>query len=91
MDSSTESQNQSTLKTMGYSIFLTLVAKDRVFKTFGHDVKNWPDNNFWAVISAARADIKFKDIPALMKTYGIGQLLEVPPEIVQEHQNETPD
>jgi hypothetical protein len=85
MESTTESPSRAV--EMLYGHFITLVAKDRVVKTFGIPVKDWPENNFWALISSYREKIEFKDITTLMNQYGISELHEVPAHLM-ENQNE---
>ena len=62
--------------------FLTLVAKDAIVRTHGAATKQWPDANFWAMVSTVKSGIEESRLPKLMQTYNIAQLSDYsPPEV----------
>jgi hypothetical protein len=61
-----------------------LVAKDAVVKQFGNAIANWPDNNFWTMVSSYKSNITDEQLPALMKKYKLTSLSDYPPSEVTE-------
>jgi hypothetical protein len=59
---------------MSKAHFLTLVAKNAVVKTHGPKTKDWPENNFWAMVSTIKSRIKDEQIPQLMHANNISVL-----------------
>ena len=57
--------------------FLTIVAKDSIVRTFGSQVKNWPAENWWMMVSSAKESIKKDQLPAMMKAYNIDSLPDI--------------
>jgi len=59
--------------------FLTIVAKDAVVRTHGQAVSTWPPSNFWALISTVKSSITDEQIPQLMASYEIENLIDNQP------------
>lgn len=59
------------MKEMNTGQFKTLVAKDTVVKQFGPQVKDWPDQNFWTLVSSYKELIEDKHMPTLLSKYQV--------------------
>lgn len=80
---------ETTILDTGY--FLTVVAKDQTIAKFGPGIKDWPADNWWALISTYKSNIIKDQIPGLMQHYKVDVLDDYERyfgEIPQENQNE---
>jgi len=66
--------------------FLFMAAKDMVVNTYGIKTKDWPEENFYTLISTVKMNIKSTHIQKLMRQYKVSKLLgyaryfDVPPQ-----------
>jgi hypothetical protein len=54
--------------------FLFIAARDIVTRTYGVKTKEWPERNFYALISTIKDNIRSEHIPKLMRQYKVGKL-----------------
>lgn len=60
--------------------FLVIVAKDTLESAYGNTyLQNWPENNYWAMVSTLKMTVKDDQIIPLMKKYNIAELSDYPP------------
>lgn len=59
------------MKEMNTGQFKTLAAKDIVIKQFGPQTKDWPEHNFWTLVSTTKALIQEKHMPDLLARYQV--------------------
>lgn len=66
------------IETVGH--LKTLAAKDAVVRSYGAATRDWPPENFWALVSSVKSNISDDRIPKLMEIYKVKSLSDYQPE-----------
>ena len=56
--------------------FLTLIARDRLVDRFGAGTRDWPEHNWWQLVSTERLNITKEELPGLMIQYKVATLVD---------------
>lgn len=65
----------ATLREFDAGHFLFMVAKDIVVKAHGIKAQDWPETNFYTLISTVKCQIKSEHITELMRQYKVDRLI----------------